>query len=85
MSDRGLTKASCGVDSAVRLATVSAPPDVICLVNGLGLTFSSRLPCETIYTSIQLAHKMSSKAALVVPALRRHTSTVIVAHGLGDR
>jgi len=28
---------------------------------------------------------MSTKAALVVPALRRHTSTVIVAHGLGDR
>ncbi|KAK3057224.1 hypothetical protein LTR09_002263 [Extremus antarcticus] len=28
---------------------------------------------------------MSSKAALVVPALKRHTSTVIVAHGLGDR
>ncbi|EMC94540.1 hypothetical protein BAUCODRAFT_35765 [Baudoinia panamericana UAMH 10762] len=26
----------------------------------------------------------SSKAALVVPALKRHTSTVIVAHGLGD-
>ena len=26
-----------------------------------------------------------SKAALVVPALKRHTSTVIVAHGLGDR
>lgn len=31
------------------------------------------------------AAKMSTKAALVVPALRRHTSTVIVAHGLGDR
>ena len=30
-------------------------------------------------------HNMSTKAALVVPALRRHTSTVIVAHGLGDR
>ncbi len=29
--------------------------------------------------------KMSAKAALVVPALRKHTSTVIVAHGLGDR
>ena len=29
--------------------------------------------------------RMSSKAALVVPALKRHTSTVIVAHGLGDR
>ncbi|KAK5175263.1 uncharacterized protein LTR77_000400 [Saxophila tyrrhenica] len=27
---------------------------------------------------------MSSAAALVVPALKRHTSTVIVAHGLGD-
>ncbi|KAK3654702.1 hypothetical protein LTR56_003975 [Elasticomyces elasticus] len=28
---------------------------------------------------------MSSAAALVVPAIKRHTSTVIVAHGLGDR
>lgn len=29
---------------------------------------------------------MSSHAkALVVPALKRHTATVIVAHGLGDR
>ncbi|WPG97712.1 Hypothetical protein R9X50_00049300 [Acrodontium crateriforme] len=28
---------------------------------------------------------MSGPAALVVPALKRHTSTVIVAHGLGDR
>ncbi|KAK4507654.1 hypothetical protein PRZ48_001389 [Zasmidium cellare] len=28
---------------------------------------------------------MSSAAAIVVPALKRHTSTVIVAHGLGDR
>ncbi|KAK5164406.1 acyl-protein thioesterase 1 [Cryomyces antarcticus] len=27
---------------------------------------------------------MASPAALVVPALKRHTSTVIVAHGLGD-
>ncbi|RMY88149.1 hypothetical protein D0864_06702 [Hortaea werneckii] len=27
----------------------------------------------------------SSAAALVVPAVKRHTSTVIVAHGLGDR
>ncbi|KAK1825113.1 hypothetical protein LTR12_000402 [Friedmanniomyces endolithicus] len=27
---------------------------------------------------------MSSAAALVVPAIKRHTSTVIVAHGLGD-
>jgi len=27
---------------------------------------------------------MSSAAAIVVPALKRHTSTVIVAHGLGD-
>ncbi|KAI0475150.1 Phospholipase/carboxylesterase/thioesterase [Xylariaceae sp. FL0804] len=27
---------------------------------------------------------MSGPAALVVPAIRRHTSTVIVAHGLGD-
>ena len=28
---------------------------------------------------------MSSAAALVVPAVKRHTSTVIMAHGLGDR
>lgn len=27
---------------------------------------------------------MASPAALVIPALKRHTSTVIVAHGLGD-
>jgi len=27
---------------------------------------------------------MSSAAAIVVPALKRHTSTIIVAHGLGD-
>ncbi|KAF2430392.1 acyl-protein thioesterase 1 [Tothia fuscella] len=27
---------------------------------------------------------MSGKAALVVPAIKRHTATVIVAHGLGD-
>lgn len=27
----------------------------------------------------------SAAAALVAPAVRRHTSTVIVAHGLGDR
>ncbi|TKA54404.1 Acyl-protein thioesterase 1, partial [Friedmanniomyces simplex] len=27
---------------------------------------------------------MSTAAALVVPAIKRHTSTVIVAHGLGD-
>lgn len=27
---------------------------------------------------------MSHKAPLVVPALKRHTATVIVAHGLGD-
>lgn len=27
---------------------------------------------------------MSSAAAIVVPALKRHTSTLIVAHGLGD-
>ncbi|KAK3690604.1 hypothetical protein LTR37_019100 [Vermiconidia calcicola] len=28
---------------------------------------------------------MANKAALIVPALKRHTSTCIVAHGLGDR
>lgn len=28
---------------------------------------------------------MSSAAAIIVPALKKHTSTVIVAHGLGDR
>lgn len=27
---------------------------------------------------------MSGPAALVVPAIKRHTATVIVAHGLGD-
>jgi hypothetical protein len=27
---------------------------------------------------------MAHKAPLVVPALKRHTATVIVAHGLGD-
>ena len=27
---------------------------------------------------------MAGKAPLVVPALKRHTATVIVAHGLGD-
>jgi len=28
---------------------------------------------------------MSGPAAIVIPAVKRHTSTVIVAHGLGDR
>lgn len=28
---------------------------------------------------------MAGPAALIVPALKKHTSTVIVAHGLGDR
>ena len=28
---------------------------------------------------------MANKAALVVPALKKHTATVIMAHGLGDR
>ncbi|KAL6162385.1 hypothetical protein ACJQWK_11319 [Exserohilum turcicum] len=27
---------------------------------------------------------MAHKAPLIVPALKRHTATVIVAHGLGD-
>lgn len=28
---------------------------------------------------------MANKAAFVVPALKKHTATVIMAHGLGDR
>jgi hypothetical protein len=28
--------------------------------------------------------EMAGKAPLIVPALKRHTATVIVAHGLGD-
>ena len=27
---------------------------------------------------------MSSRGALVIPAVKRHTATVIMAHGLGD-
>ena len=30
-------------------------------------------------------HNMAGPAALVVPALKKHTATVIMAHGLGDR
>jgi hypothetical protein len=28
---------------------------------------------------------MAGKHALIVPALKKHTATVIMAHGLGDR
>jgi hypothetical protein len=28
---------------------------------------------------------MANKAAIIVPALKKHTATVIMAHGLGDR
>lgn len=30
-------------------------------------------------------NNMAGRQALVVPALKRHTATVIMAHGLGDR
>ncbi|RMZ81488.1 hypothetical protein DV738_g2234, partial [Chaetothyriales sp. CBS 135597] len=33
----------------------------------------------------RLQHTMSNKNALVVPAVKNHSATVIVAHGLGDR
>ena len=38
------------------------------------------IPLERVQTKLIMAHK----APLVVPALKRHTATVIVAHGLGD-
>ena len=46
-------------------------------------------PQHSIYNQIAAAYKrpkfaMAYKAPLVVPALKRHTATVIVAHGLGD-
>lgn len=37
---------------------------------------------DLVSTSID---KMSYRAPLVVPALKKHTATVIMAHGLGDR
>ena len=36
-------------------------------------------------TNLSLALMMASPKALVVPALKKHTATVIMAHGLGDR
>lgn len=35
--------------------------------------------------NLSLALMMASPKALVVPALKKHTATVIMAHGLGDR
>jgi len=37
------------------------------------------------YNSASPDNTMANKAAFVVPALKKHTATVIMAHGLGDR
>ena len=34
--------------------------------------------------SLQLLANMPSAAALIIPAVKKHTATVIMAHGLGD-
>ena len=35
--------------------------------------------------NIGITAKMATRAPFVVPALKKHTATVIMAHGLGDR
>lgn len=41
--------------------------------------FSIILPFNSIHI------EMSARAPYIVPALKKHTATVIMAHGLGDR
>lgn len=41
---------------------------------------------QAFYSAARFCHyRMAGPAALVVPALKKHTATVIMAHGLGDR
>ena len=37
------------------------------------------------FVSIFKTSRMAGRHALVVPALKKHTATIIMAHGLGDR
>lgn len=73
-----------------------AKSEACSLAPPISFDWSVRIPLPDIqyYTSInpydlthcsRITHIMSNKAALIVPAIKRHTSTVIVAHGLGDR
>jgi hypothetical protein len=39
----------------------------------------------TLRFLFHILSKMAPRAPFVVPALKKHTSTVIMAHGLGDR
>lgn len=61
--------------------------DVLALASGVSArparpSAPLQVPSEHLHS---VAYTMSNKAALIVPAIKRHTSTVIVAHGLGDR
>jgi hypothetical protein len=38
-----------------------------------------------LYWGPKIWFKMAGKHALIVPALKKQTATVIMAHGLGDR
>lgn len=58
-------------------------------VDEISVSFGvSLLPPATTIVSINSSPyltSMAGPAALVVPALKKHTATVIWAHGLGDR
>lgn len=79
------TLAAAGAESATRGAEVQpvgtfdakhliAAPRVFLL--DIQLSF--------LYTKVCPHAKMATTAPMIVPALKRHTATVIVAHGLGD-
>lgn len=52
------------------------------LLSGLFLFFLFVLLYTAPWSAVS---KMAGRQALVVPALKKHTATVIMAHGLGDR
>lgn len=54
----------------------------IFLWSTLGLIFLAFL---SWYPSQRTDITMANKAAIIVPALKKHSATVIMAHGLGDR
>lgn len=49
----------------------------LCQLSSLNIGINLTAECETV--------KMPARAPYVVPALKKHTATVIMAHGLGDR